>query len=427
MTENEGVFLFFQRLLYYCYIFYTMAKITITPLIHKQFQRKDGMYTVKIRLYAKGQQKYLSTNISARPEQLTKNLSVKDYALRKAIDTTVDNMYDIANAIPLQELNNMTIDEIADRLTGAVSYKKKFSLDFIDYGRKISDEKPKNSSYLYNAAINSLVEFSKDEHLEIGKITSSFMHQYERYLNSRYGSGARAVSAYTNCIAYLHRRAREEFNNEENGELNVKNPFDYYKTPKQKASKHRCVDTNVIQFMIEKRRTLTGREKTGVELFLISFATMGMNSPDLYDCIEPNDGIIVYNRAKTRDRRADKAEMRIFIEDCVKPLFDDCKGKDGYLFNFRDNYSSYRSLTKYANLGLHSFCEKFKLDNSLTVYSARHTWATLAYSLGVEKYTINDCLCHADPNMQVTDIYIKKDWSILWKANKLVLSQFEWE
>lgn len=403
-----------------------MAKITINPLIHKQFQRKDGLYTVKVRLYVKGQQKYISTNISARPEQLTKNLSVKDYALMKAINTTVNNMVDIANSIPLQELNNMSIDEIADRITGAASDKKTFSLDFIEYGRKIADEKPQNSRYLYNSAINSLVDFSNDEHLDISKIRSSFLHQYERYLSAKHGAGARAVSAYTNCIAYLHRRAREEFNNEESGELNIKNPFDYYKTPKQKASKHRCVDTNVIQLMIEKRNTLAGREKTGVELFLISFATMGMNSPDLYDCIEPRDGIIVYNRAKTRGRRADKAEMRVRIEDCVKALFDDCKGTDGYLFNFRDNYSNYRQLTKYANLGLHSFCEKFKLDD-LTVYSARHTWATLAYSLGIDKYTINDCLCHVDAKMAVTDLYIKKDWSILWDANKRVLEQFDWK
>lgn len=44
----------------------------------------------------------------------------------------------------------------------------------------------------------------------------------------------------------------------------------------------------------------------------------------------------------------------------------------------------------------------------------------------VEKSLINDGLCHVDRDMKVTDIYINKDWSLLWEANSKVLKSFKW-
>ena len=66
-------------------------------------------------------------------------------------------------------------------------------------------------------------------------------------------------------------------------------------------------------------------------------------------------------------------------------------------------------------------------EGGLSFYSARHTWASLAYSIGIDKSVINDCLCHTDEAMKVTDIYINKDWSVLWNANQRVLSLFQWQ
>ena len=61
-----------------------------------------------------------------------------------------------------------------------------------------------------------------------------------------------------------------------------------------------------------------------------------------------------------------------------------------------------------------------------SMYAARHSWATIAYEIGIPMEIINDCLCHVDVKMAVTDIYIKKDWSKRWDANRKVLEQFDW-
>ena len=54
--------------------------------------------------------------------------------------------------------------------------------------------------------------------------------------------------------------------------------------------------------------------------------------------------------------------------------------------------------------------------------------ATIAYSaaVGIDKQIVHEMLNHVDKNMKVTDIYIDRDWSVLWQANEKVLKLFDW-
>jgi integrase len=95
-------------------------------------------------------------------------------------------------------------------------------------------------------------------------------------------------------------------------------------------------------------------------------------------------------------------------------------------FMLHKRYSFYKSIADKANDRLKEVAKMIGVP-SFTMYSARHTWASIAYSIGIPKSLINDCLCHVDPDMAVTDIYIEKDWSILWEANRRVLESFDWK
>ena len=61
-------------------------------------------------------------------------------------------------------------------------------------------------------------------------------------------------------------------------------------------------------------------------------------------------------------------------------------------------------------------------------YAARHSWATIAQSkaVGIEKAKVHEALNHVDDKMKITDIYIDRDWSVIWEANKKVLALFDW-
>lgn len=58
----------------------------------------------------------------------------------------------------------------------------------------------------------------------------------------------------------------------------------------------------------------------------------------------------------------------------------------------------------------------------LEFYAARHTWATIALNdAGVDKYTVHAALNHVDDSMKVTDIYLRKSWDPIDRANRAVL------
>ncbi len=60
--------------------------------------------------------------------------------------------------------------------------------------------------------------------------------------------------------------------------------------------------------------------------------------------------------------------------------------------------------------GLKKIGKLIGVDN-LELYSARDTWATIATNdAGVDKFMVHTALNHVDPEMKVTDIYVRKSW-----------------
>lgn len=54
-----------------------------------------------------------------------------------------------------------------------------------------------------------------------------------------------------------------------------------------------------------------------------------MNAVDLYTCTDLKKGRIIYQRTKTKNRRADKAEMSVRIEPELKALMKNIKTRPG--------------------------------------------------------------------------------------------------
>lgn len=73
------------------------------------------------------------------------------------------------------------------------------------------------------------------------------------------------------------------------------------------------------------------------------------------------------------------------------------------------------------NKGLKRIGEIIGVDD-LEFYAARHSWATIANNdAGIDKYTVHSALNHVDESMRVTDIYIRRSWDNIDKANRAVL------
>ena len=65
--------------------------------------------------------------------------------------------------------------------------------------------------------------------------------------------------------------------------------------------------------------------------------------------------------------------------------------------------------------------------SNFTQYSARRSWATVSRNdAKVSKYDVHEALNHIDSDMAVTDLYIDKNFSHIWEANRKVLDLFDW-
>ena len=129
--------------------------------------------------------------------------------------------------------------------------------------------------------------------------------------------------------------------------------------------------------------------------------------------------MLTYYRSKVTGRREDKAEMRVRIEPEAAPLMKKYAGK-ARVFNFSERYNLNNSFNGALNKGLKVIGAAVGIDD-LEFYYARHSWATLAANVcGIPIDLVDECLTHSDKRM--AKVYIKKDWTRIYEANRQVLN-----
>lgn len=395
------------------------------PVILYQQIRRDGSCNVKIRITHKRKSKYIPTSITASKGDYDKEYQLKNSVILRLSDL-LKSIGSVLESKTVFEWDMMDIDEVYSYLSAKMRPSEKFQLDFFEWGEQFLKGKSEGTRSNYKCALSAFEQFLGTRVFDISGVTSSLMRRFENYLIDKHGKDARAVSLYTSSISTIHAEARRTYNDNELGDVLIRNPFEFYTPPKQKPTLKRTIEFDVIQRLIDIREHLGEYHKLAVDIYLLSFCLMGTNIPDLYDAERKGD-VILYNRTKTRSRRFDKAAMQIRLEPICNPIISELLDVDNKkAFIFYKKYNNYKSIADKANDRLKEVAKVMGVE-PFTMYSARHTWASIAYSIGIPKSLINDCLCHVDPDMAVTDIYIKKDWSVMWEANLKVLEQFDWK
>ena len=151
-----------------------------------------------------------------------------------------------------------------------------------------------------------------------------------------------------------------------------------------------------------------------------------MNSADLFLCdtISESKGTltITYNRAKTATRRTDKAKISVNIHPFILPIYEKYKDvSEERVFRLYKKYSTYGRLNVAINVGLKQIGKVLGIED-LEFYAARHSFASIARNdLKVDKGTVGEALNHVDKENRMTDLYIKKDFSVINDVNSRVI------
>lgn len=413
-----------------------------------QNKRADGTYNVRIRVTHNREIRRISTNIYVTTDDLTRSLKIKNVNIIDKCNDLTKKCNKFCENLGFA-LFNMPIKELVEKLKIHLQGGDRFYLDFMQYTVDKAAEMKKGTGDTYLNMLSALRRFIKRDSLDISEINTNFLREFEKFIatepsqrgNNRKkakkdleAKGGRAISKYLACVRAIHNKAKEEFNDEDRGIINIPfSPFKGFKLKPQPKTRKRALPVALIQLIIDlpyEKEIIGGRTNRfnlAKDCFILSFALIGMNSADMFYAGLPKKNIVIYNREKTEGRRDDDAEMRVKIGKCISQLMKKYND-DKKLFRFYRHYADHTTFNAALNKGLKRIGKLIGVDD-LEFYAARHSWATIARSsaVGIDKYTVHEGLNHApDKDMKVTDIYIDRDWSTIWDANEKVLALFDW-
>lgn len=407
---------------------------TFKAEIYAHQKKADGTYNIKIRVTHKTRKKYLATPWFVGKEDLTRTLKLKNQKYIDMVDELIRRYRNICNAVG-EGLNDMTVEEVVELITA--KKEKPFDLDIVAYTRayanKLHDAGRSGTARAYEVAINSLVRFVGREEISIKEITVKFLNDWIAWIGAQPArtnckKGDRAQGLYMAQLRAMYNRAKMEFNDEEAGVIPIPfSPFKRVAIPKPALSRKRALSVEQMRQFAKVPYTAilqpgTNRFNLAKDVFLLSFLLLGMNAVDLYTATDYKDGRITYQRTKTKNRRADNAEISVRVEPEAIALFEKYRDRTGQrVFKFYKLYSSMDTFCAALNNGLKRIGAILGIED-LEFYAARHSWATIATNDAmVDKYIVHSALNHVDEGMRVTDIYIRKSYDPIDTANRQVL------
>lgn len=420
------------------------SRITLNPVVLAHGKRPDGSYNVKIRLTYKRVSRILPTQLTAAAVDVTKTKPVHIKAGTNVLlraQELIKEMYTALSGLEYAALEYMEVDDVARYLSRKIHEgTAAFRLDFFDWAERYAATKGESTGNTYRAAVAAFRRYIGTDALDISEITTATIRGFIDFINAEPVQSGRATekkdrrqkkkgadARYTRRLQTVYNAAKDTFNDEDAGVINIpRDPF--RKLPKfaPYIPLQRSKDTAFIQKAISYRGECTDEERTALDLFILSFGLMGINAVDLLEAQPPKAGVLEYRRRKTRTRRADEAFIAVKVDSRLKPFIE--RNRDATGARWLNLYNYFRdrtALTGFLNRHLKRWAARVE-EEPFTFYAARHSWATIARNdCRIDKATVDECLNHVG-NMQLADVYIKKDWRIQWDVNKKVLDLFTW-
>lgn len=309
-------------------------------------------------------------------------------------------------------MNNPSFKEVSDfchTLTGKEEKKEKLLVKVLD--EFVSTKSNRSTITNYNITRKKILSYDPKATLE--SVDRKWLSGIESMMHK---SGMSI-----NGLAIRLRDIRAVFNYAIDEEYTTNYPFRKFKI-KQEQTVKRALSREVIVSIMALH--LSGFMEEYRDMFMLMLYLIGINAADLFSLPHSalKDGRITYHRRKTNKLYSIKVEPEAMA------IIDRYRGVK-YLICPLDRYSDYRDYLHHMNDGLKNLGKKYKegigwsgtaICPELTTYYARHTWASLAFELGVPKDTISLALGHST-GVKVTDIYIKYDLQKIDEANRRVI------
>lgn len=302
-------------------------------------------------------------------------------------------------------------------------------IDFFAFAKSYIDDlsaagrKGTATSYKYSLA--SFQRYIKRAELYTFEMTSNMLQQYIKELIIN-GKSAKSIDVYITHLKVLFNACRDAYNDYDTGAIKIKNyPFKKLNIPAVEVNTgQKAISVEDLKNLI----ALSVPENLAIakDMFLLSFYLLGMNMIDMYSLTKKSykEGHITYCRQKTI-RRTGSSMICIPVCEQAEELINKYQGHGAYLLRLADKYQDAKSITSVLSVKMDKLYELLhpNIDKKhFTMYSARHTWASIAANeCHFSDAEVARALNHQSEH-KVTRGYIRPDWSLLDRMHEAVMA-----
>ena len=293
-------------------------------------------------------------------------------------------------------------------MTNNKCIKSRSKYSFVNFMNDIITQLHKNGQHKtwqhYRATLNNFMQFRQDKDLSLRKMDAAMMEAYEAYLKQQ-NVCRNTSSFYMRILRAVYNRAVEQ------NLVAQQYPFRRVYTGIDKTRK-RAIPFETVKRIKQLDLQQSPSCDMAKDAFMMSFYLRGISFIDLAHLKKSDiqDGYLRYNRSKTHQRITIKWEPQMqALVDKYKYLTDDSP----YLFPFlkEDNTKHKSKNTLYHNMEsrityhLKNIGQMIGIEGNLTLYVARHSWATAARDHHTPISVISEALGHDSET--TTQIYLR--------------------
>ena len=333
-------------------------------------------------------------------------------SIRERIRWDVERLTKIDRKLDANGLS-YTADDVIDEFN---RYADEYSL--FNYMESIIAKLKQNgkvrTSETYKSTLNSFKKFREDEDIILDCLTSEIMEAYEAWHHKR-GVAPNTISFYTRILRAVYNRAVED------DIIENRNPFRKVYTGVDKTVK-RALPLPVIKKIKALDLSLNASLDFARDMFLMSFFLRGMSFIDMafLKKTDLKNGYVTYRRRKTGQQLIIEwtKEMQMILDKYPENTTD-------YLLPIIKNPGTnerctYRNMGYNINHNLKKIAKMVCVQIPLTLYVARHSWASAAKAKGIPLSVISEGMGH--DSEATTQIYLASlDTSVVDRANSLIL------
>ncbi|MCB0649199.1 MAG: site-specific integrase [Saprospiraceae bacterium] len=377
-------------------------------------------FPVKIRVSHYGQVKFYATGIDLTIDEYLKVMGKRPSPefrhIKRSIDEMVVRFESLIESLPAFSFS---------KLENALKKPKKDQLNledaFNDKIESLKAEEKFSSASLYQSTIDCLVSY-KGNKLMFQDIDTNFLNDWAKVISGstkriiRTKNGKDIVLSETTIGIYM-RNLRHIFNQAiKDGVIHQSlYPFNNYKIPVSRNIK-KALPVEHISKIYFTDMEMTERARLGIDLFVFSFATEGMNFKDILQLKKTDvDGnLLKFRRSKTKSTRREAAQQIVFLPELSRSIIEKYAKHNGpFLFPVLDeswspekihNHIKWFITDSNAKLKEVARYEDLPDADKISTYFARHSYSTSTIKNGYSIEYLKEKLGHS--SVKVTQNYI---------------------